>query len=207
MTAFDDLTGKTFNKLTALKDNGGGKIYCRCDCGTEKWFNKSNVKRGVTTSCGCTRKGKWESHIKDITGQRFGKLVVLKNLPNGKVLCHCDCGNDKVINKGHLLNGDILSCGCLRKQSANKNKVPFLVDGTNLALIKNNNPTSRSKSGIRGVSWDARRQKWRAQIGFKNKKIALGAFNDIADAIKARKAAEEKYYKPLLNKHNKLSRR
>ena len=35
----------------------------------------------------------------DLTGQRFGKLTVLKKAPsrNGKVywLCQCDCGNIK----------------------------------------------------------------------------------------------------------------
>ena len=40
----------------------------------------------------------------DLTGQRFGKLVVLKKVPN-KInskdsywLCKCDCGNEKIIN-------------------------------------------------------------------------------------------------------------
>ena len=45
---------------------------------------------------------------KDLTGQRFGKLVVLslaepRVYPSGQKqrrwLCHCDCGNDKIINQ------------------------------------------------------------------------------------------------------------
>ena len=36
----------------------------------------------------------------DLTGQRFGKLVVAKELGGGRILCRCDCGNVKEINKG-----------------------------------------------------------------------------------------------------------
>lgn len=43
----DDLTGQHFGKLTVIKELGGGRILCRCDCGREKEFNKSNVKRGL----------------------------------------------------------------------------------------------------------------------------------------------------------------
>lgn len=102
----DDLTGKRFCKLVVLKELGGGRILCRCDCGREKEFNKSNVKRGLTKSCGaCVRKHTRRDLIKDVTGQRFGKLVVLKELGYRRVLCRCDCGNVKEINKSHLLSG------------------------------------------------------------------------------------------------------
>lgn len=35
---------------------GGHKRWlCRCDCGTVRTFDKSNVKRGISKSCGCLR--------------------------------------------------------------------------------------------------------------------------------------------------------
>ena len=40
--------------------------------------------------------------------------------------------------------------------------------------------------------------KWRARIEYKGKSIYLGGFEKIEDAERARKAAEEKYYKTLL---------
>ena len=35
----DDLTGQRFGKLVVIKELGGGRILCRCDCGREKKFN------------------------------------------------------------------------------------------------------------------------------------------------------------------------
>lgn len=35
----------------------------------------------------------------------------------------------------------------------------------------------------------------------KGKKIRIGTYKDIEEAIKARKEAEEKYYKPILEKY------
>ena len=60
----------------------------------------------------------------DITGKRFGRLVVLKFDHAEKYrkyyLCKCDCGNTKIVLKGNLLAGYTLSCGCLQKERASK---------------------------------------------------------------------------------------
>lgn len=59
------------------------------------------------------------SHAMDLTGQRFGKLVVLdrmaQNNPNNKViwLCQCDCGKQAVVIGTRLHTGKTRSCGCL----------------------------------------------------------------------------------------------
>lgn len=55
----------------------------------------------------------------DLTGQRFGKLIVIKESPerkNGRICweCRCDCGNTVVVKGLSLKNGDTQSCGCLR---------------------------------------------------------------------------------------------
>lgn len=59
---FEDITGKTFNKLTALyrgesstSPSGGRSTrwHFRCECGTEILVNLRNVKSGNTVSCGC----------------------------------------------------------------------------------------------------------------------------------------------------------
>ena len=58
---------------------------------------------------------------KDITGQKFGKLTVLKptkKRKNGNVvwLCLCDCGNIREVVSGNLQSGHTQSCGCLQKK-------------------------------------------------------------------------------------------
>ena len=62
--------------------------------------------------------------IKDITGQRFGKLVVLEQLDkryNRQVVwkCQCDCGNITEVAGGNLRSGHIKSCGCSHRESKN----------------------------------------------------------------------------------------
>ncbi|OGJ58310.1 hypothetical protein A2635_05320 [Candidatus Peribacteria bacterium RIFCSPHIGHO2_01_FULL_51_9] len=53
-------------------------------------------------------------------------------------------------------------------------------------------------SGFRGVTWNKRRKKWVAQIGFQMEKIYLGAFNDIEAAARAYKTAALKYFEEYL---------
>lgn len=117
MSHLIDRTGQKFNNLTIIEELGGGKVKCRCDCGNVCTLNKSNVVRGLQKTCGkCPRVVSDETKrkkIKDCVGQRFGRLVVVQELGGRRVLCHCDCGNDKIVNKSHLLHGEIRSCGCL----------------------------------------------------------------------------------------------
>lgn len=56
----------------------------------------------------------------DLTGQRFGRLIVLEFMPDEKIkgswLCKCDCGKEKVILDCSLKSGGTKSCGCLQKE-------------------------------------------------------------------------------------------
>lgn len=53
--------------------------------------------------------------LKDLTGQKFGKITVIKRAPdkNKKVqwTCQCECGNIKDIASRHLVSGAVVSCG------------------------------------------------------------------------------------------------
>ena len=58
----------------------------------------------------------------DITGQRFGRLIVTKITPirkDGTVCwrCRCDCGNSRIIRGSCLRYGMTLSCGCLQTEN------------------------------------------------------------------------------------------
>ena len=58
----------------------------------------------------------------DLTGQRFGRLVVIERAESsksGKIrwLCRCDCGKQKVVDKYCLTKGWTQSCGCLQAES------------------------------------------------------------------------------------------
>lgn len=73
-------------------------------------------------------------NFQDLTGQRFGRLVVLREgcSKNGiiKWVCRCDCGNEKEILAGSLRNGATKSCGCLiREISSERSKKRFTTHG------------------------------------------------------------------------------
>ena len=62
---------------------------------------------------------------KDLTGMRFGRLVVVNRAedggkPDGKKYpywnCLCDCGNMKRIRGSSLTSGFTISCGCFRQE-------------------------------------------------------------------------------------------
>lgn len=56
--------------------------------------------------------------MNDLTGLRFGKLLVIEQAgrKNGGILwsCKCDCGNPKDVQATYLTQGKTRSCGCLR---------------------------------------------------------------------------------------------
>lgn len=60
--------------------------------------------------------------LKDLTGQRFGRLVVLEQAGRSKNrhvmwLCQCECGKQKVIMANHLQSGRTKSCGCFMDEA------------------------------------------------------------------------------------------
>lgn len=72
---------------------------------------------------------------RDITGERFGRLVVLRRVENKvspkgfskpQYECLCDCGTIKKIVKDNLISGGTASCGCYKKE---KDHERFLVHG------------------------------------------------------------------------------
>lgn len=218
-----DLTGRRFGRLIVLGEDPEPYISpkgiktrrwrCRCDCGNEIVVlqNALTSKKDPTTSCGCSRRDYGE----DLTGQRFGRLVVEKKVlldkkkSNGVVsgwLCKCDCGSEIIKTSKELKLDGVQSCGCLlsevaREKIEKKNVLGF-VENTVLSGLKiNRKPRKNNESGVTGVYWSKREERWIAKIGFQGKSITLGRFVKKEDAISARKEAEEKYFKPMLEKY------
>ena len=124
-----DLTGRRFDKLVVLKrveNVNPPKWLCKCDCDNECIVISAHLKSGHTKSCGCLRSVK---QIKDLSGQRFGKLIV-NYLINKSELdvnkksiywsCLCDCGTSVIVKSSYLLSGHTKSCGCFKIESFNK---------------------------------------------------------------------------------------
>ena len=65
--------------------------------------------------------------FKDLTGQRFGKLTVIKRVENNdrnkvRWLCQCDCGNTHITISYNLTHGLCQSCGCLQQEMIEINR-------------------------------------------------------------------------------------
>ena len=58
----------------------------------------------------------------------------------------------------------------------------------------NTKRTRKNTSGHVGVYWNSKRQCWNAHIAPNGKKIVLGEFSNVNDAISERKKAETKYF-------------
>lgn len=61
----------------------------------------------------------------DLTGQRFGRLVVI--CENGRAkdrhvlwLCKCDCGSEVTVRGRDLKSGHTTSCGCLQRERSSE---------------------------------------------------------------------------------------
>ena len=52
-----------------------------------------------------------------------------------------------------------------------------------------------NKSGVKGVIWHKRDNIWESHITINKIQIYLGRYDDFNEAVKARKQAEEKYFK------------
>ena len=126
MLKASDLTGMKFGRLTAICRTDDYispsnfhyvQWLCKCECGKEIIATANNLKRGNTKSCGCyNEERRREVHSKDLTGKKFGRLLVVGLAENkGKKRmwqCVCDCGKETTVSTSNLTCGHTLSCGC-----------------------------------------------------------------------------------------------
>lgn len=83
---------------------------------------------------------------------------------------------------------DHINGNTLDNRKQNLRIVTSRQNGLNSSIRKDNT------SGITGVCWDKRRQKWLARVNENGREICLGYFDNFDDAVIARKNGEEKYY-------------
>ncbi|SHJ74243.1 hypothetical protein [Tepidibacter formicigenes] len=126
----------------------------------------------------------------DLTGQRFGKLVVIKRGKNDKTnharwYCQCDCGEVVLVTRGNLRNGRAKSCGCLRREKITRYNIKKDNTGESktklyqiwIAMrqrVKNPNSQAFKNYGGRGITickeWEEDFQvfkKWSISNGYK----------------------------------------
>lgn len=161
MSAEMDLTGKQFGRwhvLERIPEKGPAQYRCRCQCGTERVVAARNLKAGTSTSCGCWTRERVRASVRlDLTGQKYGKLVVLQEArpaQNGESRwhCRCDCGEECDVLTRSLRSGKRTSCGCDSRKGKARTKD---IAGQKFAMLTALHPTKdRDRRG--DVIWHCR---------------------------------------------------
>lgn len=145
------------------------------------------------------------------TGQQFGYWKILgpkieRNKNGGRVvLCQCCCGAIKYVLVESLVRGRSKSCGCRRAENQNQRQLEGRNQGQmimkrihqeGLAVRYMDKQVNRnSKTGYTGVCWRKKEHKYFAYIMVDRKRISLGLHTNLSDAVAARKAAEDQYFR------------
>lgn len=96
-------------------------------CGREFFCSPSDKITTCSPECRKARQSSLsksptrKSPMKDLSGQKFGRLTVLEPTNERKKscvvwLCKCECGNICKADTAALTSGQRKSCGCLRKE-------------------------------------------------------------------------------------------
>lgn len=144
MGKFIDLTGQRFGRLIVIEKAENSKTkygtvikwLCKCDCGNTRIVPTGELKKGRCKHCGCLK-------VKDLTGKRFNRLIVIQRVKNNKHNsamweCQCDCGGKTITSSAHLNSGHTKSCGCLSKELVVKLNKKHNMCKTRLYIIWHN---------------------------------------------------------------------
>lgn len=154
-------------------------------------------------------------------GDQIGYITILSDTKKRKSrgekiwMCKCVCGavfegSTDNITESIRANCNI-SCGCKRDKSVGQRELnnPIRikkakeglkqVDGTTIASITRKKINKNNKSGVRGVCFKQREQKWKASIQIKGKHIGK-EFDKFEDAVMYRKYLEDEYFKPIIER-------
>ena len=137
----------------------------------------------------------------DLVGSRFGKLVVeAPGEPSAaggrRWLCRCDCGAITYKATDTLTNADVSMCkDCAAAYGTSKAREKAgYVGGTQLAKIQEKPIESSNQTGFRGVYRNSRTGRYPVRIRFQKKLYHIGYFDNLDDAIEARRKAEGKFF-------------
>lgn len=195
--------------------------FCKCNCGKIESVRAYRLTNGYTTNCrkcgfekrSITRRYNnkydlsndsyivgWSSNtnkefyvdkdkyelIKDYTWYESSSTGYLYTTVKGKnIMLHRLVTNAKKNETVDHIHGVESK---MDNRSSNLRIVTKGQNNINVGLRKNN------KSGVTGVWWSNKLNKWVSKIGYNNKSICLGHFDNFEEAVKARKEAENKYY-------------
>lgn len=194
---------------------------CKCDCGNKIVTSGMSLRRGHTQSCGCYHKecaanrGRKNKRYNtyDLSGEygigytSKGEEFYFDLEDYAKIKGFCWFLDED----GYVKTNDNITRKLIRfhrlilpvteeeqvdhiKHKNYDNRKSQLRIVTNAQNSMNRTIQSNNTSGVTGIYWDEKKQRWCVEIMINQKKIYIGVFENFNDAVKARKEAEEKYF-------------
>lgn len=215
-----DMTGKVIGRLTVIEragadKNGQAKWLCSCECGNQSVVLGGNLRKGNTFSCGCLHKENTGNMSRKHGLSTTSSTSELKDEYGIWVAMNSRCNNPK--HNGYELYGGrgikvcdrwsdvslfLQDMGSRPSKSHSIDRIDvngnYEPDNCRWATLSEQSRNKRARkdnpSGYPGVTWDKECRKWRATITVNYKTINLSVYEDLSDAVKARKEAELKYW-------------
>lgn len=184
------LVGNIYGDIKAIEYIGNKKYKCQCiKCGTLSEKYSANLKGDI--ECQSCSKG----YRVDLTGNQYGFLTVKEyNRQSKKWVCECKCGRKIEVRSNNLKHYNTQSCGkCKYVDAAQRD----IVGGTRVSQLTKT-VSKNNTSGVTGVGYNKRKGKWYASIRFCGKNYWLGYHDNMEDAIKARRDAEDRLHGDFL---------
>lgn len=113
----------------------------------------------------------------DLTGRKFGRLLVIKQSErkNNRIawLCKCDCGKEVIVIGKTLTNGLTTSCGCYRKEIMREKSTKHLLCDSRIYDTYNNMKKRCFCKNCDHYKWYGEENKsicdeWLGEHGFEN---------------------------------------
>lgn len=197
---------------------------CKCDCGgenSEVVVISDNLKLGKSKSCGClisekariTRQSSRKYNIYDLSNDYGIGYTSSTNKPfffdledydkikeycwridnEGYIVSRIDDNNHIFMHRLVMNPPDDMEVDHIY-HNKNDNRKELLRIVTPSQNNMNSILRSNNTSGVTGVRWHNRNEKWIAFIGINYENIHLGSYDDFDEAVEARKQAEIKYF-------------
>lgn len=209
---FKDITD---NRLLILKEIGKNKhghrlLECLCECGSIIIVRKDHLQSGHTRSCGCLVKDMAKkTHTKHGMRETFAystwRMMIQRCHNSNNPAFEFYGGRGIQVCKRWLKFESFLEDMGERTKELSierrNNELGYYKENcywaTRTTQSRNKRVQKRNGTGVTGVRWDKKIQKYFSSVGLNRKRISLGYFSDIDDAIKARKAGELKYWNKI----------
>lgn len=224
----EDLTNKKFGRLTVLKKakrlkSNTTRWECICECGKVIETTRTSLIRGHSKSCGCLARELFVKRLKK-TNKYVEKANYYEVFFNNcedvfyidkddykkiKDYCWSKSNNGYVVARNGekkqlmLLHNFIMGSKYIDHRNRNRldNRKENLRNATSQQNNMNKSIQKNNKSGVVGVFFDNKRQRWIGSLTFNNKKI-MKRFKEKNEAILFRKKLEEEYFKDFSPNYN-----